>query len=135
MVQFRFYKRVLSKQYRFHPCDRKSSNGRETTTSVLSMGQAYIACFRNTRICKLQAICGTPRVRTERHISSENLGNIPIHFVCQLLVVGNMATNTGTEMQQSQTLWQAALKNEFQMIANIAQYHLKFHSVVRCNRV
>ena len=89
----------------FIHANRKSFNGRETTTSVLSMGQAYIACFRNARICKLQAICGTPRVRTGRHISSEKLGNIPIHFVCQLLVVGNLATSTGTGMQQSQTLW------------------------------
>ena len=40
-----------------------------------------------------------------KQITSENLGNtyqiFLIHFVCQLMLAENLATNTGTETQQS----------------------------------
>ena len=58
-------------------------------------------------------MCGTPGVRKGRQITSENLGNtfqiFQIHFVCQLMLVENLATNTGTETKQSQISWWTAL--------------------------
>ena len=47
----------------------------EMTKSVLSIGQATIACLQNTRNFMWQAMCGTPGVRKGRQITSENLGN------------------------------------------------------------
>ena len=77
-------------------------------------------------------MCGTPRVRKGRQITSENLGNtyqiFLRHFICQLRLVENLATNTGTETQQSQTLWWTTLRKEFQAIASIVQHHAQFHS-------
>ena len=49
-------------------------------------------------------MCGTSGVRKARQITSENLGNtyqiFLIHFVCQLILAENLATNTGTETQE-----------------------------------
>ena len=62
------------------------------------MEQATIACLWNTRNSKKQAMCGTPGVTKGRQITSEYLGNLhqifSIHFVCQLMLVENPATNT-----------------------------------------
>ena len=72
-------------------------------------------------------MCGTPGVRKRRQITSKNLGNtyqiFPIHFVCQLMLVENLATNTGTETQQIQILWWTAT-------TSIVQHHVQFHSVI-----
>ena len=77
-------------------------------------------------------MCGTPRVRKGRQITSENLGNMYqiflTHFVCQLMLVENLATNTGTETQQNQTSWRTTLRKEFQAIVSIVQHHAQFHS-------
>ena len=58
-------------------------------------------------------MCDTPGVRKGRQIISENLGNtfqiFQIHFVCQLMLVKNLATNTGAETKQSQISWWTAL--------------------------
>ena len=77
-------------------------------------------------------MCGTPGVRKGRQSISENLRNtyqiFPIHFVCQLMLVENLATNTGTETQQSQISWWTALRKALQAIASIVQHHVQFHS-------
>ena len=77
-------------------------------------------------------MCSTPGVRKGRQITSENLGNMyqifPIHFVSQLMLVKNLATNTGTETQQSEISWWTALRKTLQEIASIVQHHVQFHS-------
>ena len=81
-------------------------------------------------------MCGTPGVRKGRQSISENLRNtyqiFPIHFVCQLMLVENLATNTGTETQQSQISWWTALRKALQAIASIVQ-HAQFHSQFQSN--
>ena len=44
------------------------------------------------------------------------------------MLVENLATNTGTETQQSQISWWIALRKVFQAIASIIQHHAQFHS-------
>ena len=77
-------------------------------------------------------MCSTPGVRKGRLITSENLGNkyqiFPIHFVRQLVLVENLATNIGTEIQQSEMSWWTALRKALQAIVSIVQHHVQFHS-------
>ena len=44
------------------------------------------------------------------------------------MLVENLATNTGTETQQSQISWWTALRKARQAIASIVQHHVQFHS-------
>ena len=77
-------------------------------------------------------MCGTPGVGKGRQITSENLRNtyqiFLIHVVCQLMLVKNLTTNTGTERQQSQISRWTTLRNALQAIASIVQHHAQFHS-------
>ena len=81
---------------------------------------------------QVQVMCGTPGVRKGKQITSENLEKtyqiFPMHFACQLMLVKNLATNTGTETQQSQISWWTALRKALQAIASIVQHHVQFHS-------
>ena len=49
------------------------------------------------------------------------------------MLVENLATNTGTETQQSQISWWTALRKALQAIASIVQHHAQFHSQFHSN--
>ena len=93
-----------------------------------------IACLWNAKNSSWQAIGGTSGVRKRRKITWENFGNtyqvFPIHFICQLMLVKNLATNTGIWSQQGQISWWKALRKALQAVAGIVQKQLHFHSVI-----